>query len=65
MPFITAGESLAGVSDYISNDVQVFNENTITIDMFGSAKYRNFKYGADDHVAVVETSNLRKRQVYL
>ncbi|WP_323680478.1 restriction endonuclease subunit S [Staphylococcus hominis] len=60
LPFITAGESLAGVSDYISNDVQVFNKNTITIDMFGSAKYRNFKYGADDHVAVVETSNLSK-----
>ena len=24
--------------------------------MFGSAKYRNFEYGADDHVAVIDTS---------
>ena len=57
LPFITAGESKTGVSDYIGNDVQIFSPNTITIDMFGSSKYRNFKYGADDHVAVIDTSN--------
>lgn len=28
--------------------------------MFGSAKYRNYDYGADDHVAVVHTENLKK-----
>lgn len=28
--------------------------------MFGSAKYRNYEYGADDHVAVVHTENLPK-----
>lgn len=28
--------------------------------MFGSAKYRNYKYGADDHIAVVHTENLSK-----
>ena len=28
--------------------------------MFGSAKYRNYKYGADDHVAVVHTECLPK-----
>ncbi|HDI3283202.1 TPA: restriction endonuclease, partial [Vibrio cholerae] len=26
--------------------------------MFGSAKYRNYQYGADDHVAVVHTEKL-------
>ena len=26
--------------------------------MFGSAKYRNYEYGADDHVAVVHTEKL-------
>ncbi|MDS0178519.1 restriction endonuclease subunit S [Staphylococcus capitis] len=56
LPFITAGESKAGISGYISNGVQIFDSNTITIDMFGSAKYRNFEYGADDHVAVIDTS---------
>ena len=38
----------------------VFSENTTTIDMFGSAKYRNYKYGGDDHIAVVHTENLPK-----
>lgn len=28
--------------------------------MFGSAKYRNYNYGADDHVAVVHTEKLSK-----
>ena len=55
LPFVTAGEASEGISAYISNDVQVFEKNTTTIDMFGSAKYRNYKYGADDHVAVVHT----------
>lgn len=58
LPFVTAGEAEEGVSAFIGNDVEVFEKNTITIDMFGSAKYRNFQYGADDHVAVVHTEML-------
>jgi len=60
LPFVTAGEADTGISDYIGNDVRVFDENTVTIDMFGSSKYRNYKYGADDHVAVVNTETLSK-----
>lgn len=60
LPFITAGEADEGVSAFIGNKVQVFSENTTTIDMFGSAKYRNFKYGGDDHIAVVHTNKLPK-----
>ncbi len=60
LPFVTAGEANEGVSAWIGNDVTVFSENTVTIDMFGSAKYRNYKYGADDHVAVVHTEHLPK-----
>jgi hypothetical protein len=60
LPFITAGETDEGVSAFIGNDVTVFSENTTTIDMFGSAKYRNFKYGGDDHIAVVHTDKLPK-----
>lgn len=58
IPFITAGESNEGFSDYIGNDVRIFPKNTVTIDMFGSAKYRNYEYGADDHVAIVFTQDL-------
>ena len=60
LAFITAGEACEGVSAYIGNQVEIFESNTTTIDMFGSAKYRNFRYGADDHVAIVHTENLSK-----
>lgn len=58
LPFVTAGEASEGISAYISNDVETFEKNTTTIDMFGSAKYRNYKYGADDHIAVVHTETV-------
>lgn len=58
LPFVTAGETAEGISDFIGNNVQVFSKNTITIDMFGSAKYRNYDYGGDDHIAVVHTEKL-------
>ncbi|WP_253354426.1 restriction endonuclease subunit S [Neisseria perflava] len=58
LPFVTAGEADTGVSDFIGNDVHIFAANTVTIDMFGSAKYRHYQYGADDHVAVVHTEKL-------
>jgi hypothetical protein len=49
------------VSAFIGNDVVIFKQNTVTIDMFGSAKYRSYNYGADDHVAVVHTEELSQR----
>ena len=58
LTFVTAGEASEGISAYISNDVEIFEKNTTTIDMFGSAKYRNYKYGADDHIAVVHTETV-------
>ena len=58
LPFVTAGEAEEGVSAFIGNEVEVFEKNTTTVDMFGSAKYRNYRYGADDHVAVVHTESL-------
>ena len=58
LPFVTAGEADEGVSDFIGNDVHIFPKNTTTIDMFGSAKYRNYEYGGDDHVAIVHTEKL-------
>jgi hypothetical protein len=55
LPFVTAGEANAGISAWIGNNVHIFSKNTVTIDMFGSAKYRGYDYGADDHVAVVHS----------
>ncbi len=58
LPFVTAGETSEGISANIGNDVEIFEKNTTTIDMFGSAKYRNYQYGADDHIAVVHTEKI-------
>ncbi|SHO28245.1 Putative type II restriction enzyme [Moritella viscosa] len=60
---MTAGESNEGISAFVGNKINIFNENTITIDMFGSAKYRNYKYGADDHIAVIHTDKIPKSAV--
>lgn len=60
LPFVTAGETNEGISAFIGNDVTLFSNNTTTIDMFGSAKYRNYTYGGDDHIAVVHTESLPK-----
>ena len=60
LPFVTAGETNTGISAFIGNDVEIFKSNTTTIDMFGSAKYRNYEYGADDYIAVVHTDKLSK-----
>ena len=61
LPFVTAGEAETGVSAFIGNDVEVFPAGSFTIDMFGSAKFRNYNYGGDDHVAVVHTENLTRK----
>lgn len=58
LPFVTAGEADEGISAFIGNNVDVFSKGTTTIDMFGSAKYRSYDYGGDDHVAVVHTEKL-------
>lgn len=58
LPFVTAGETDTGISAFIGNDVEIYHSNTTTIDMFGSAKYRNYEYGGDDHIAVVHTEKL-------
>lgn len=63
LPFVTAGEADTGISAFIGNDVERFKANTITIDMFGSAKYRNYEYGGDDHIAVVHTDKLHPMAV--
>ena len=60
LPFVTAGETEEGISAFIGNDITIFSQNTTTIDMFGSAKYRNYKYGGDDHISVVNTEKLQK-----
>lgn len=65
LPFITAGVENMGFSDFIGNlNTEVFPKNSLTIDMFGNTFYRNYEFGADDHVAVLyHSENLYNKRV--
>lgn len=58
-PFVMAGVTSTGVVNYISNPVASFSKNSITIDIFGNAFYRNYDFGAGDDTGVFwsETKN--------
>ena len=51
-PFVMAGITNTGVVNYISNPVAVFPQNSITIDIFGNAFYRDYAFGAGDDTGV-------------
>lgn len=48
IPFVMSGTTNTGIVGYISNPIVVFPKNSITIDIFGNAFYRNFEFGAGD-----------------
>lgn len=52
IPFVMAGVTNNGVANYVSNPVASFPKNSITIDIFGNAFYRNFDFGAGDDTGV-------------
>ena len=52
IPFIMSGVTNTGVVNYISNPVAIFPKNSITLDIFGNAFYRNFEFGAGDDTGV-------------
>lgn len=52
LPFVMAGTTNTGVVNYISNPVASFPKNSITIDIFGNAFYRNYDFGAGDDTGV-------------
>ena len=49
IPFITAGEENRGIADYISNDLDRY-ENPITIDMFGNCFFHDGVFSGDDNI---------------
>ena len=52
IPFVMAGVTNTGIVNYISNPVATFPKNSITIDIFGNAFYRNYDFGAGDDTGV-------------
>ena len=56
IPLLTAGETNNGVSDFISNDMKIFQE-VISVDMFGNSFYHNCYCCGDDNIYFFENSN--------
>ena len=52
IPFVMSGVTNNGVVAYIDNPVASFPKNSITVDIFGNAFYRNYQFGAGDDTGV-------------
>lgn len=52
IPFVMAGITNTGVVNYISNPVAIFPRNSISVDIFGNAFYRDYDFGAGDDTGV-------------
>ena len=48
-PVISAGVTNNGVAGYTEKEARIIPENTITVDMFGNVRYRDFKYKLATH----------------
>lgn len=61
IPLVTAGYEKTGIAEFInSGKSKLFDENTLTIDMFGNAFYRNYKYYADDNIISLQNKEFGK-----
>ena len=60
--FVMSGVTNTGVTNYISNPVNHFPANSITIDIFGNTFYRNYKYSAGDDTGVYWSQKTRYTQ---
>ncbi|TNK93662.1 restriction endonuclease, partial [Mycoplasmopsis pullorum] len=63
VPFITAGEGNLGLDRYIGNNVKYFS-NSITLDMFGFAFYRDYIFSCDDNIIVLKLKSNSSKYVY-
>lgn len=59
IPFVMSGTTNNGVVNYVSNPVAFFSNNSITVDIFGNAFYRNYNFGAGDDTGVYWNTNTK------
>ena len=52
LPFVMSGVTNTGVVNHIANSVFRFPKNSITVDIFGNAFYRDYDFGAGDDTGV-------------
>lgn len=54
IPLVTAGFQNEGIADFIYSEVNKLYSNSITIDMFGNAFYREYYFYCDDNILVLK-----------
>lgn len=64
---VTSGQTNSGVLGRTTREAKIFSENTLTIDMFGYAYYRDFPYKMVTHGRVMSLSSdiIKNREVGL
>ncbi|HAS6415333.1 TPA: hypothetical protein I7256_22760 [Vibrio vulnificus] len=66
IPFVMSGTTNTGVVNFVSNPVASFPKNSITVDIFGNAFYRNYDFGAgDDTGAYWSKKHIHKKEAML
>lgn len=65
--FINSGSTNSGIKGRTSRPARIFPANTITIDFFGNAYYRDFSYklATHNHVFSFESDLIKSREVGL
>ena len=63
IPLITAGNINQGIAGYIEKNEELFTKNSITVDMFGNAFFRDYIFFADDNIIVFKNDNLNTKQL--
>lgn len=56
VPLITAGEQEQGIAEYIKENKELFQGESLTIDMFGNTFYRGYEFFADDNIIILRNN---------
>ena len=62
---ITSGDSNCGILGKTDREAKIFDKNTITVDMFGSSYFRDFKYKMVTHARVFSLKRKDKVEIKL
>ena len=65
LAFVMSGITNTGLVSHISNPVPTFQENAITVDIFGNTFYRGYSFAASDDVGVLWNQDNRFNQYHL
>ncbi|WP_319025455.1 restriction endonuclease subunit S [Acidithiobacillus thiooxidans] len=57
LPFVMSGFTNTGVVNYVSNPIERFPANSITVDIFGNTFYRDYAFGAGDDTGIYWNSD--------